>query len=146
MKRSLSVVVALLAAATLGSGAFVAARAAEDSGAGAQGKAPCCAEKAGAHAHDCADKKGCGDKAMSPEMAAKMAEMDKRMDELAAQMNSAKGEEKVDAMAAVLNEMLARQKAMRDKMRARHSGQCGGSEAGGETKKEGMPSEQGHAH
>jgi hypothetical protein len=78
-------------------------------------------------------------------MAAKMAEMDKRMDDLAAKMNSAKGDEKVDAMAAVLNEMLARHKAMREKMRAHHGAGRGAPGSGGEAKKEGLLGEEDRA-
>lgn len=45
-----------------------------------------------------------------------MRENDKKLDELAAAMNSAKGEAKVDAIAALLNEMLAQRKALRQQM------------------------------
>ncbi len=145
MKRS-PAVAALLVAAFLGSGALLAALAAPASGTGAPAKAPCCADKSGARKHACSDKQGCADKdgrcrdhmGMNPEMAAKMTEMDKHMDELAAKMNSAKGDEKVDAMAALLNEMLARHKTMGDMMRAHHEGMCGEA-AAGEDKKEEKP-------
>ena len=148
MKRSLAVA-ALLVAAFLGSGALLAAQA-------APAKASCCADKSGTRKHACSDKQGCADKdgccrdhrGMNPEMAAKMTEMDKHMDELAAKMNTAKGDEKVDAMAALLNEMLARHKTMGDRMRAHHEGMCGEAAAGEgkkEEKSEGLLGEPGQS-
>jgi len=203
MNRSLNIA-AILTAAIVGSGAWLAVQAHGASAASTPGKASCCADKTGANKHACGEKDGCGCKhkgmnpemaakmaemdkrmeeqaakmnsakgddkvdamavllnemvarhgpmrgmGMNPEMAAKMAEMDKRMEEQAAKMNSAKGDDKVDAMAALLNEMLARHRAMHDMMRARHDPMCGGAVSGGketEEKSEGVPGEQEHAH
>jgi hypothetical protein len=50
-------------------------------------------------------------------MKAEMASLDTKLDSLLAAMNAAKGK-KVDATAAVLNEMVAQRKAMRDHMMA----------------------------
>jgi hypothetical protein len=44
---------------------------------------------------------------------------DQKLDELVAKMNEAKGEAKVDAIAAVLNEMMAQRKETRQQMNAR---------------------------
>jgi hypothetical protein len=46
----------------------------------------------------------------------KMAERDARLDELVATMNAAGGDEKVDAMAAVLNELISQRNAKRQRM------------------------------
>lgn len=51
-------------------------------------------------------------------MKAEMASMDARLDSLLATMNSASGNQKVDAAAAVINEMVAQRKAMRGHMMA----------------------------
>lgn len=47
-------------------------------------------------------------------MKAEMASMDARLDSLVAAMNAASGNQKVDATAAVINEMATQRKAMRD--------------------------------
>lgn len=46
----------------------------------------------------------------------KMKEMDAKLDQLIADMNSAKGNQKVDAMAAVITEMAGQRKAMMSMM------------------------------
>ncbi len=55
-------------------------------------------------------------KQMHQKMMAEMAAMDQKLDSLVAQMNSAQGPAKVDAMAAIINEMLAERKQMREHM------------------------------
>ena len=52
------------------------------------------------------------------EMMAKMDAMDARIDELVKSMNVAKGSKKPDAVAAVINEMVAQRKQMREQMMA----------------------------
>ncbi len=49
-------------------------------------------------------------------MMAKCKAMDSKLDELAAAMNSATGQEKIEAMAALLNELVAQRKAMHSMM------------------------------
>jgi hypothetical protein len=51
-------------------------------------------------------------------MKAEMASLDARLDSLLAAMNAARGSKKVDAAAAVLNELVAQRKGMRDHMMA----------------------------
>ena len=55
-----------------------------------------------------------GDRAMMMKM---MEASDARLDHLVQAMNSATGEKKVDAMAAVINELIAQRKQMRGHMR-----------------------------
>jgi hypothetical protein len=52
------------------------------------------------------------------EMMAKMEAMDARLDELVKKMNAAKGSKKADAVAAVVNELVAQRKQMREHMMA----------------------------
>lgn len=52
------------------------------------------------------------------EMMAKMEAMDARIDELVKSMNAAKGSKKPDAEAAVINEMVAQRKQLREQMMA----------------------------
>lgn len=54
-------------------------------------------------------------------MMSDMSAMDEKLDGLVAQMNRAKGSKKVESMAAVLNELVAQRKAMRDDMMKMHS-------------------------
>jgi hypothetical protein len=54
--------------------------------------------------------------AMHKEMMAKMEMMDSRLDDLVKKMNAAKGSGKVDATAAVVNELVTQRKAMRQQM------------------------------
>ena len=54
---------------------------------------------------------------MHPRME-QMRENQKKLDDLVAKMNAAKGEAKVDAIAAVLNELVAQRKEMRKQMAA----------------------------
>ncbi len=49
-----------------------------------------------------------------------MKEMDDRMQQKVDAMNAAKGDQKVEAMAAVINEMVAQRKQMREFMMKRH--------------------------
>ncbi|MGH9366519.1 MAG: hypothetical protein ACRD3M_02455 [Thermoanaerobaculia bacterium] len=52
------------------------------------------------------------------EMMAKMEAMDSRLDDLVKKMNAAKGSKKVDAIAAVVNELVLQRKEMRRQMMA----------------------------
>ncbi len=52
------------------------------------------------------------------EMMAKMEAMDSRLDDLVEKMNAAKGSKKADAVAAVVNELVAQRKQMREHMMA----------------------------
>jgi outer membrane murein-binding lipoprotein Lpp len=52
------------------------------------------------------------------EMMAKMEAMDSKLDDLVKKMNAAKGNSKVDATAAVVNELIAQRKQMREHMMA----------------------------
>lgn len=52
------------------------------------------------------------------EMMAKMEAMDARLDELVKKMNAATGSKKTDAAAAVINELVAQRRQMRDHMMA----------------------------
>lgn len=65
-------------------------------------------------------------KARHEEMKAKMAERDVRLDNLVAQMNAATGDAKIDAVAAVLTEMIAQRKEMRAHWHGKdgHKGKC----------------------
>ncbi len=71
-----------------------------------------------------------GDHAQMAEMHQKMdAEMkaqDAELDKLVAAMNSATGEKKVDAIAAVVNKLVEQRKAMHEKMGAMHENMQGG--------------------
>ena len=58
--------------------------------------------------------------AMHNQMMADMKAMDASLDQKVAAMNAAKGRDKVDAMAAVINEMAAQHKQMMAKMMAMH--------------------------
>ncbi len=55
-------------------------------------------------------------KQMHEQMMAEMAAGDQKLDSLAAQMNAAQGAAKVDAIASVINELLAERKQMREHM------------------------------
>lgn len=55
---------------------------------------------------------------MRQKMATDMPAMDQKLDRLVAQMNTAQGQAKVDAMAAVLNELISQRKQMREEMMA----------------------------
>lgn len=58
--------------------------------------------------------------AMHAKMMADMQAMDARLDQKVVAMNEAKGKTKVDAMAAVINEMAAQRKEMMAKMSSMH--------------------------
>jgi hypothetical protein len=53
-------------------------------------------------------------------MMAEMKAMDARLDEKLAAMNAAKGDQKVEAMAAVINELVSQRKAMRENLGGMH--------------------------
>lgn len=55
-------------------------------------------------------------------MMADMQAADQRLDALVAKMNAASGQEKVDAVAAVVSEMVAQRKTIRDTMMKMHEG------------------------
>ncbi|MHC1727829.1 MAG: hypothetical protein AB9866_17800 [Syntrophobacteraceae bacterium] len=59
------------------------------------------------------------------EMVAKKKEMDARLDEKVAAMDAAKGDQKVEAIAAVIKEMVAQRKSMQEQMMKRHHGMKG---------------------
>lgn len=63
---------------------------------------------------------------------ADMKAMDTRLDEKLAAMNSAKGNQKVEAMAAVINELVSQRKEMREKFQTMRHGcmQMHGNEGG----------------
>jgi len=63
-------------------------------------------------------------------MPAALKEMDDRLAPLVAEMNKAKGSERVDRMAAVLNEMTAQRKQMHDQVAGMMSGMMGGAGGG----------------
>lgn len=54
-------------------------------------------------------------------MMKEMKAHDEKIESLAAKMNSATGQAKIDAMAALLNEMVAQRRTMRAHMEKRHS-------------------------
>ena len=56
--------------------------------------------------------------AMHKEMMTKMEAMDSKLDDMVKKMNAAKGNSKVDATAAVVNELVAQRKQMRAHMMA----------------------------
>ena len=67
-------------------------------------------------------------KAMMAEHEKMMAEMktaDQRLDQLVTKMNSAAGQEKVDATAAAVTEIVAQRRTMRDRMMQIHQGMMG---------------------
>ena len=67
-------------------------------------------------------------KAMMAEHEKMMAEMktaDQRLDQLVTKMNSAAGQEKVDATAAAVTEIVAQRRTMRDRMMQMHQGMMG---------------------
>jgi hypothetical protein len=59
-------------------------------------------------------------KAREEKMAADMKAMDERLNAKVTAMNAAKGQQKSDAMAAVINELVSQRKEMREKMRDLH--------------------------
>jgi hypothetical protein len=56
---------------------------------------------------------------------AEMKAMDARLDEKLAAMNAAKGDQKVEAMAVVINELVSQRKAMKEQFGAMHRGMRG---------------------
>jgi hypothetical protein len=65
------------------------------------------------------------------EMMSRMKEMNARLDEKVAAMDAAKGDQKVEAMAAVIKEMVAQRKDMQEHMMKMHEARKG---AGGHMK------------
>jgi hypothetical protein len=55
-------------------------------------------------------------------MVAEMNAMDTRLDEKLAAMNAAKGDQKIEAMAAVINELVSQRKAMEESFNPMHHG------------------------
>ncbi len=55
-------------------------------------------------------------------MAAEMKAMDARLDEKLAAMNAAQGDQKIEAMAAVINELVSQRKAMKESFGPMHHG------------------------
>ena len=70
---------------------------------------------------------------LHPGMRARMQAHDARLDELVAVMNDAKGEAKVDAIAAVVNELVAQRRTRRDHLDERWNKQ---QREGGKKQKE----------
>lgn len=70
---------------------------------------------------------------MHARMRAQMQEHDARLDELVSAMNAAEGEAKVDAIAAVVNELIAQRRTRRAHMdeRWKHRGEKSGKEEAG---------------
>ncbi len=89
-----------------------------------------------ATAQDSTATQGQGDqmKQMHQKMMAEMQVMDQKLDGLVAQMNAAQGQAKVDAMAAVINEMNNDRKEMMQHMTSMmgHGGMMGGGQVGAE--------------
>ncbi|MCE5242396.1 MAG: hypothetical protein ABFD98_08565 [Syntrophobacteraceae bacterium] len=79
----------------------------------------------GAHKHSSgssADMMGCKDmKALHEQMSSHMEDMDKRLDEKVSAMNAASGDQKLAAMAAVLNELATQRKEMREDFKKMHT-------------------------
>jgi hypothetical protein len=63
---------------------------------------------------------------MHQKMAAEMKAQDAELDKLVAAMNSATGEKKVDAIAAIVSKLVEQRKAMHEKMGAMHEKMQGG--------------------
>jgi hypothetical protein len=82
------------------------------------------------------------------EMMQKMEASNAKLDELVAAMNAAQGDAKVDAIAAVVNELVAQRRAMQARMaqvRAQHGGGKGHGGGMGKGKGKGMPGGGGKA-
>jgi hypothetical protein len=72
-------------------------------------------------ASDCKDMEGCKEMMANREaMMADMKAMDAKLDELVAAMNTASGEKKVDAMSALLSEMVSQRRKMQSMMMGMH--------------------------
>jgi len=142
MRRSLKFLVMCMALSFL----FVAYASAQKSppaqesgpAAGVTAAAPAAHEHAG-HQHgksdDAAAARG-GHENMQghcEQMMAEMKNMDARLTEKVAAMNAAGGNEKIEAMAAVINELAAQRKTMQEHMMSRHEGMMshGGGKKGG---------------
>lgn len=73
-------------------------------------------------------------KSRRAQIRARMEERQSKLDDLAARMNQASGPEKIEAMAALLNEMVDQRKALRDRIADRMTSQKGeGGYEGGES-------------
>lgn len=88
-----------------------------------------------------------GLKTIRQDMINQMAADEARLDELVAAMNAAQGSAKVDAIAAVVNELVSQRRAMRaqrDQMRAAQGGgRPGGGKGGGKGGAQGQGNAQG---
>jgi hypothetical protein len=98
--------------------------------------------------HDTAGAKG-GHEHMQDhcdQMMAEMKAMDARLTEKVAVMNAAAGNDKIEAMAAVVNELVAQRKTMQEHMMSRHGEMTspGGDKKG--SMKCGMMGHQGKSH
>lgn len=63
--------------------------------------------------------------AQHDKMMAEMKSADQRLDELVAKMNAVSGQEKIDATAAVVTELVAQRKTMRERMMNMHQSMMG---------------------
>lgn len=63
--------------------------------------------------------------AQHEKMVAEMKAADERLDGLVSKMNAASGQEKADATAAVVTELVAQRKTMRDRMMSMHQNMIG---------------------
>lgn len=80
--------------------------------------------------------------AMEQKMEAQMKVQDAELDKLVARMNSATGEQKVDAVAAVVNKLVEDRKMIHAQMAGMHKNMHGGMMMHGRMMKHGMMDEQ----
>ena len=86
-----------------------------------QGKTPAPAAQAGTKAESAPAHPMSGGKMKEhDEMMSRMKEMDARLDAKVAAMDAAKGDQKVEAMAAVIKEMVSQRKEMQEHMMKMH--------------------------
>jgi hypothetical protein len=85
---------------------------------------------------------------MQKKMEAKMKAADAEVNALLDQMNTATGDKKIDAMAALLNKMLQERKGMQEKMAAMHAKVAPEKKPEAEAAKPGAepPKPEGHQH
>ena len=142
MRRSLKFLVLCMALSFL----FIAYASAQKSppaqesgqAAGVTSAAPAAHEHA-AHQHGKSDDAAGGEggheqmQAHCEQMMGEMKAMDARLTEKVAAMNAAAGNDKIEAMAAVINELAAQRKTMQEHMMSRHEGMMshGGGMKGG---------------
>jgi hypothetical protein len=102
-------------------GAAVLAQAGPALGGEGEAAAEACCPGSGEAAKSCTEAW----KAKHQAMVEKKAEMEARLDELVGTMNAAQGDAKVDAVAAVLNELISQRKAMHQRKHRLHGhGKC----------------------